>query len=101
MPYRWFVTLVVDPSNPSKDITAGGIIERVDYVESLIINAATEEDPARLASAGLWYDAIRKLSERIEAAPHDPFLRMQRAALLLQVGLQEVAEPDLKRNRRQ
>jgi hypothetical protein len=101
VPYRWFVTLVVDASNPSKDITAGGIIERVDYVESLIINAATEEDPARLAGAGLWYDAIIKLSELIEAAPHDPFLRMQRAALLSQVGLQEVAESDLKRNSRQ
>jgi Domain of Unknown Function (DUF928) len=98
VPYRWFVTLVVDPSNSSKDITAGAIIERVDYVESLIINAAGEEDPARLAGGGLWYDAISKLSEVIDASPNDPFFRMQRAALLSQVGLLEIAESDLKRN---
>jgi uncharacterized protein DUF928 len=98
VPYRWFVTLVIDPGAPSRDIVAGAIIERMDYVESLIINAAGEEDPLRLAAAGLWYDAIRKLSESIEAAPNDPFFRMQRAALLSQVGLPEIAESDLKRN---
>ncbi len=95
VPYRWFVTLIIDPSNPSKDVTAGAIIERVDYVESLLI---FEEDPARLASAGLWYDAIRKLSELIEANPNDHFLGMQRAALLSQVGLPEIAEAELRRN---
>jgi hypothetical protein len=31
VPYRWFVTLMIDPSNPSKDVTAGAIIERTDY----------------------------------------------------------------------
>ncbi|HEY3197304.1 MAG TPA: DUF928 domain-containing protein [Nitrospirales bacterium] len=96
VPYRWFVTLVVDPSNPSKDITAGAIVERIDYLESLFI--ADEGDPSRLAGVGLWYDAIRKVSELIEAAPNDPVYRMQRAALLSQVGLPEIAEADLKRN---
>jgi hypothetical protein len=47
------------------------------------------------AAAGLWYDAIATLSERIAAAPADPLLRRQRAALLRQVGLQEVADWDL------
>ena len=95
VPYRWFITLVIDSLNPSRDLTAGAVIERFNYVESLLI---FEEDPARLASAGLWYDAIRKLSELIEANPNDPYLGMQRAALLSQVGLPEVAEFDLKRN---
>jgi hypothetical protein len=97
VPYRWFVTLVVDDLNPSKDIVAGAIIERVDFVESLLI---FEEDPARLAGAGLWYDAIRRLSELMEAHPNDPFIAMQRAALLSQVGLPEIAEADMRRNGR-
>ena len=97
VPYRWFVTLVVDPFNASRDFIAGAIIERVDYVESLLI---FEEDPARLAGAGLWYDAIRKLSELIEKNPNDPFIAMQRAALLSQVGLPEIADSDLRRNRK-
>jgi hypothetical protein len=46
------------------------------------------------AEAGLWYDALSLLSERIEAAPTDADLRRQRAALLEQVGLRQAAEFD-------
>jgi uncharacterized protein DUF928 len=95
--YRWFVTIVVDPSNPSKDVTAGGVIERVSYLEGMIIHPASEEDPVALAAAGLWYDAIRAISTKIEASPADPFYRRQRAFLLEQVGLSEVAQFDLGR----
>ena len=99
VPYRWFISLVVDPSNPSKDITAGSIIERVSYLEGIMIHAASEEDPVELAAAGLWYDAVRAISAKIEASPGDPYYRGQRAFLLKQVGLSEVAEFDLKRSR--
>jgi hypothetical protein len=40
-----------------------------------------------LAGAGIWYDALTFLSERIEADPGDALARAQRAALLKQVGL--------------
>ena len=46
------------------------------------------------AENGIWYDAIGSVSEQIEAAPHDATLRVQRAALLEQVGLSEVADYD-------
>jgi hypothetical protein len=97
VPYRWFVSLIVDPSNASKDITAGAIIERVSYIERIILHPANNEDPVELASAGLWYDAIRAISTKIDASPGDPFYRRQRAMLLAQVGLPEVAEFDLRR----
>jgi hypothetical protein len=101
VPYRWFVSVTPDPDNPSKDITAGSIIERVGYLEGIVIHSVNEDDPNSLAAAGLWYDAIKAISAKIEASPGDPFYRRQRAFLLEQVGLPEVAEFDLKRSRSQ
>ena len=48
----------------------------------------------RYAEAGLWYDAIATISEMIEKTPDDRKLRKQRASLLQQVGLWEVARYD-------
>jgi hypothetical protein len=46
------------------------------------------------AESGVWYDAIAAVSARISAAPGDPRPRAQRAALLDQVGLSEIAAYD-------
>ncbi|MBS1112695.1 MAG: uncharacterized protein H6Q92_457 [Nitrospirae bacterium] len=92
--YKWFVTLVTDAAHRSKDILAGGIITLVDAPLSL---------PAKLESAGssgayfvyaeegLWYDSLDAVSRMIDAAPTNLELHKQRAALLEQVGLSEVA----------
>jgi hypothetical protein len=42
----------------------------------------------------LWYDALTALADLIEATPQDAQLRQQRAALLKQVDLAEVAAHD-------
>ena len=52
--------------------------------------------PSIYAESGIWYDAIMAISELIEASPKDMNLRKQRAGLLEQVGLPEVAEYELK-----
>ena len=93
--YRWFVAVVPDPARRSKDILAGGTIERVDPSEELkkkLAQAGKADLPFLCAEAGLWYDALSALSEQIEAAPQDPALRKQRAAMLVQVGLPEIGE---------
>ena len=95
--YKWFVTLVLGPEASSKDIVAGGTIERVPYIEALTIHlaSATNGDAVfRFAEAGLWYDAITAISTKIEASPDDRTLRKQRASLLQQVGLWEIAKYD-------
>jgi hypothetical protein len=95
--YSWFVALVLDTNRQSKDAVAGGMIERIAFVEALSVNLAFNESRdagRRYAEAGLWYDAIAVLSERIDAAADDPVYRTQRAALLEQVGLPEVAAYD-------
>ena len=95
--YRWFVTLVLDPDKRSKDVVGGGMIERVPLIEALSVNLAStgnEDTARRYAEAGLWYDAIAVLSDQIDAAPQDSVYRKDRASLLEQVGLPEIAAYD-------
>lgn len=96
--YQWFVTLVPDPKQRSSDILAGGTIRHV--APSAALNAKLDRaDEQRLAHVyageGLWYDAIAALCDSIEERRDDAPLRAQRAALLKQVGLGEVAARDV------
>lgn len=97
--YRWFVALVPDPGRRSKDILAGGIIERIELPEAVRVKLSQSDQrnvPHIYAESGIWYDTIMALSELIEANPNDMVLRRQRAALLEQVGLSQVAQYELK-----
>jgi hypothetical protein len=44
---------------------------------------------------------LTSISELIDAAPNDRVLRQQRASLLEQVGLPEIAEQDMRHSRAQ
>ena len=93
--YRWFVTVVPDADRRSKDILAGGAVERVEIPTELkakLAGAAKTELPAIYGAAGLWYDTVAAISELIDAAPQDQTLRKQRTALLSQVGLTGITE---------
>ena len=76
---------------------AGARIKRIEPTADLS-KALDTTDEARhafvYAKHGIWYDAIDSLSSSINAAPGDPQLRAQRAALLDQVMLGDVAEFD-------
>ena len=90
VPYQWFVAVVVDPSQRSYDVIAGGEIKRVAQPNDLagqIGSAGTQGAPRAYAEAGIWYDALDELSAQISDRPGDTELRQQRAALLDQVGL--------------
>jgi len=93
--YRWFVAVVPDADRRSKDIMAGGAIERVEMPEGLkakLAQAPKSDLPSLYGEAGLWYDTVAAMSELIEAAPQDQALRKQRTALLAQVGLTGITE---------
>jgi hypothetical protein len=96
--YRWFVALVVDPERRSKDVLAGGTIQRIQSLET-----ATDKQkaPQVYAEEGLWYDAVAAINDLIDASPKDPVLRAQRASLLEQVGLSEIAGYDLELSAKQ
>jgi hypothetical protein len=91
--YQWFVAIVPDPEDRSSDRLAGGGIELVDmksWLRRRLDKAPPTQVPAILAGAGVWYDALSVLTERIAANPDDPEPRAQRAALFEQVGLEAV-----------
>jgi hypothetical protein len=97
--YWWFVAVVPDADHRSKDILAGGLIEFVKISEELqtkLARADKKESFQIYTEEGLWYDALRTIFDLIEAAPNDLLLRKQRASLLEQVGLSEVAAYDLR-----
>lgn len=99
--YQWAVALVPDPSHRSKDIVAAGGIKRIEATEALHakLTQADKEDVAAIyAEEGLWYDTVAAISDLIATAPQDSALRMQRAALLEQGQLAEVAAYDRGRD---
>ena len=91
--YKWFVTVVVDPARRSRDVLAGGTIERVEPSSELsarIAGARPEALPMIYAEAGLWYDALGAIADLLDRTPSDPAIREGRAQLLSQAGLPKV-----------
>ncbi len=97
--YEWFVALVADPKQRSKDIISGAEILRVDLqagVKTRLERAGTTKAPLVYAEAGLWYDALTALADLIAGKPGNSIHRRQRASLLRQVGLKEAADYEAK-----
>ena len=97
--YRWFISAIPDQNSPSKNIVAGGMIERCEFNDCLVFRPIlTCEQQSVLGNAahGFWYDAMACLCELIDSTPSDQGLRRQRAALLNQIGLTAVAQWDLR-----
>ena len=88
--YKWFVALVLDPDHRSKDVIAGGVIERVNPSESLN-RKLSQSDPLQrvsvFAEEGIWYDTLSTISDLIDARQGDISLENVRTDLLTQVGL--------------
>ena len=95
--YQWFVSVVRDPEQRSKDIIATGMIRRVEPSKGLNEDLARAgmtgktEVPLVYAENGIWYDALSAISQLIETNPGDKALPGQRALLLQQIGMAEFA----------
>jgi hypothetical protein len=98
--YRWYISAIRNPDSPSQDIVAGGVIERCEFstclVEMAVDLSCDQESVRRNAVRGFWYDAMSCLCDLIKTDQQDASLRRIRVALLKQVGLNGVAEWDLK-----
>jgi len=92
--YRWFVSVIADPSQRSNDVVASGTIQRIVPSDKLRgeITGVDENTLAGIyAKEGVWYDAIDVLNRMIEKSPGNKELQQQRTTLLEQVGLQDAA----------
>jgi len=99
--YRWFIAAIPAADRRSKDIIAAGFIERSETPEALHMKLSQTDRgniPYIYAESGIWYDTITAISDLIEANPNDMNLHKQRAALLEQVGLSEVAQYEMKQS---
>jgi hypothetical protein len=97
--YRWFVAMVPDRERRSKDILAWGEIERVEPTAKLqkdLAEMGGARSPYIYAEEGLWYDAFSAVSDLINTAPDEFAFRKQRASLLEQVGLPQIAKYDME-----
>ena len=97
--YTWHVSVIYNLKQRSRDVVASGVIKLQEAPRTLqtrLSGADQSGVPHIYAAAGFWYDAISAISELIDAAPRDLGLRYQRAALMEQVNLQEVADYDRK-----
>ena len=84
--YQWFVAVVADPERRFGDPVARGSVRRVPSAPPLaaqIAAARPEEKAAVLAAAGIWYDALANVADRMP----DRLAETQRDALLAQVGI--------------
>lgn len=88
--YEWFVALIPDPQQRSRDIVSGGQIERLlpsDELRDRLAGASDQDRLHILAEFGIWYDALRVISEQIAATPDAPELQAVRQSLLNQVDI--------------
>jgi hypothetical protein len=92
--YEWTAALVTDERQIHPTISVGFLERRKpDPDLDRELDAAGAGGAALVyASGGLWYEAFDDVTRRIAASPGDPGLRLQRAALLYQVGLNPVAD---------
>ena len=95
--YEWSVSLMIDPDNRSKDVFARGLIMHVESeanTEQLVSATSPSRRHFALASEGLWYDAVAAISDLVDQNPQQKTYREQRASLLEQVGLSDVADSE-------
>lgn len=98
--YQWYIAMVQNPEQRSKDLIAGAEIEVIEPSKALsaeLGRAGKSGAHYVYADQGIWYDALMALSDLTEAAPEQALFREQRASLFQQVGLHEVAEAERKR----
>jgi hypothetical protein len=82
--YELALRLVVDPANPSLDITAQTILSRIAAdAAGKADSVAAADKPAFYAQNGLWYDAVAA----IFSLPQDEATKALKASLLSQGDL--------------
>ena len=92
--YEWTATLVMGERQVHPTISVGFLERRQPDpdLDRELAEAGAGGTVSVYASRGLWYEAFDDATRRIAASPSDRSPRLQRAALLYQVGLTPVAD---------
>ena len=97
--YKWFIALLPDMNNRSKDILAWGAVKYIKISDGLNVKLSHLDKAITsdiYAAAGIWYDAFAEISDLIETSTDDAKLKQKRDALLEQIGLPEISQNKIK-----
>jgi hypothetical protein len=89
--YDWRVAVVAGTGRPSDNAVAGGTIRLNTTPTAPSPQGGAVRQASRLASVGVWYDALALLMTELENNPEDPAARKALLALLNQVNLKAAA----------
>ncbi|MCB1787522.1 MAG: DUF928 domain-containing protein [Chromatiaceae bacterium] len=89
--YEWGVLLEPFPHQRMPPLVSLGRIVLDDSAAGTLAQVDVRQRPYAAAYKGFWYDALDGVSQQIESANGDPQLRLRRAGLLDQGGLQTAA----------
>jgi hypothetical protein len=95
--YTWSVAIVINENSPSKNIDVFGAIRRIEPSDAVLqkINKTDKSAlPHLYARERLWYDALQAISDQIDTQISNTTLREERASLLENFGLANVAAYD-------
>ncbi|MEQ9552416.1 MAG: DUF928 domain-containing protein [Coleofasciculus sp. G3-WIS-01] len=93
--YKWQLTLICIPDDPSSYVYVDGAFERVQPDPNLarrIQQATPEQRVAMYAKERLWYETLNTLVELRRQSPNDPTLKAAWSRLLSSVGLEQIVE---------
>jgi hypothetical protein len=88
--YRWYVSLICDTEDLSRNAVVAGWVEPVEPSPALVnsLQQADPQDHPRLyAEAGIWYDTLQALVDLHQSQPQNAMLAADWQALLQSVGL--------------
>ncbi|MBE9166252.1 DUF928 domain-containing protein [Pleurocapsales cyanobacterium LEGE 06147] len=92
--YHWYLSMICDPQNRSRDVVVKGWIQRVE-IEPAIEQKLARSNPLERASLyqkqDLWYDALSTLAEQKQAVDSQLRVTAKWTELLESVGLGDLA----------
>jgi hypothetical protein len=101
-PYHWFLELNMGCTNGQRPIYAEGWIQRTELDRNLskqIDRATSIKRVSLYAENGLWHDALSTLANLRATRPQDPALTQDWQNLLEAIGLKDLANQPLSKNR--
>ncbi|BAY13226.1 DUF928 domain-containing protein [Calothrix sp. NIES-2098] len=96
--YHWYMTLVCDEQNPSRNPNLEGWVERTQPEPTLskaIEQADLRKRPALYADAGIWHEALASLVELRCAEPNNLKVRADWRRFFQSVDLSQVASDQI------
>ena len=96
--YHWYLVLVCDPEDSSRNAIADGWIERIEPSASLarqLEKTSLRDRPRVYGKAGIWQDTLATLAQLHRSSPTDPTITADWEKLLSEAGLSEVAKHPL------